>query len=383
MIDIKQRAVNKLVLHLQRLGYVNLTDADLALVKQALHTFRSSKAAARFLCATLGGKGKCLAPLPTLDVRNDKAAQGPATRIPSPEEIRLRGMELPKPVKVAKVVLPRVPSVRQQRSSVDVAQEEDRSPRAASRKKPRAAARRAKPQSTTKAAPIPKDATPLLRRLADLERMTVATEAKAQAAQEQASNKRLQRSKHQAAAKSVTTQDEKLAQLGQEAIEVERELAAVATANGTTAEALKAKKRDRDWDKKAKEAAARGAAEDRKLQAALERARSLLAQHDAQTPKQPCAPCEEAPEKPEPTAKPPAPPAQTPTKAAKPKRTPKPMKKDTVEAPPPSPSKPQPKPTLEAAKAKAASKAKAEPTPTDDGTALVNELAAQLLKDGA
>jgi hypothetical protein len=79
--DVKQAAVNKVVVHLQRLGYV-LKPSDLDLVKQAITTLRSTKAAARFMCASLGGSAKCLAPLPTVEVRMDADAKRPPAASP-------------------------------------------------------------------------------------------------------------------------------------------------------------------------------------------------------------------------------------------------------------------------------------------------------------
>lgn len=423
MSDVSQGAVNKLVKHLQALGYVSLTDADLALVKQAVATFRSSKAAARFMCGVLGGKNKCLTPLPNIDVRGDKASKAPASRIPSPDEIRLRGMAIPKAAAVSKVKPPRMPAVKFSRVV-----ETESSPKAAAMKA------KAKPKTTAnpKASQVrmPKAARVLLSTLAILERNTLDIEAKATAAHSSLGDKRLSRSKKKAVQKRIEKLSQALDEVVLEVADTERQLAAVAAEHNTTVFELKALRREKAWDKKAKELSAIGAAEDAKLKATLERARALLAQHDAEAAqansgpkKAECPPCAEpspakgtrdrdksakaantpviAPrERPRKAAK--APKAPKPPKLAKAPRAPRAPKgpqaaapsRTTIETQPPgreqgtrmppitakagaAPGEPSPKPPREPKRGKAPSPPKNEPT--DDGTALVNELAAQLL----
>lgn len=297
MSDVSQGAVNKLVKHLQALGYVSLTDADLALVKQAVATFRSSKAAARFMCGVLGGKGKCLTPLPTIDVRGDKASKAPASRIPSPDEIRLRGMAVPRSAAVSRVKTPRMPAVKFPRVVAAKETEVRESQPKAAAMKPR---RKAKATASTKAGKVrmPKAARVLLSTLAILERNTLDIEAKATAAHSSLGDKRLSRSKKKAVQKRIEKLSQALDEVVLEVADTERQLAAVAAEHNTTVFELKALRQDKAWDKKAKELSAIGAAEDAKLKATLERARALLAQHDAEAAqaksepqKAECPPC--------------------------------------------------------------------------------------------
>lgn len=110
----KQAAVDRLVKYLEALGYTALSKIDLELVVSAVETFRGSKAAARYVCAVLGGRGNCLAPLASIDVRRTTSSRGPATRIPDPEEIELQARFLslrPRPITKTLDRLPRPPRV--------------------------------------------------------------------------------------------------------------------------------------------------------------------------------------------------------------------------------------------------------------------------------
>lgn len=91
---VSQHQVNALVAHLQQLHPgLALSAGDLELAKTALQTFRSSKAAARYLCGVNGG-ASCLSGLSDPRLARPKADSQPAFRIPEAAELRRRGVRV-------------------------------------------------------------------------------------------------------------------------------------------------------------------------------------------------------------------------------------------------------------------------------------------------
>jgi len=332
--DVKQAAVNKVVVHLQRLGYV-LKPSDLDLVKQAIMTLRSTKAAARFMCASLGGSAKCLAPLPTVEVRMDADAKAPASRIPSPQEIKLRGMKLPAMIKVAKVVAPRMPKATPRREAPRAADAEvttavkkakkpatpnARAPKAEPKKPATAKAQttpaakvKSKPKSRggAKAQPKPEPpkkekpscppcpepakapkgptaepatlkeakqrAMPLLKQIDQLTDQALKAQAVAAAARDQSNDKRLSRSKRKKASDAAEKAESRYSEKLDQSMDVQRQVEDIAFAAGTTSYELRQAHRDKQVDKKARKTMKVAKQQDAQYQQTMGRARKMVA----------------------------------------------------------------------------------------------------------
>lgn len=324
--DVKQAAVNKVVVHLQRLGYV-LKPSDLDLVKQAITTLRSTKAAARFMCASLGGSAKCLAPLPTVEVRMDADAKAPASRISSPQEIKLRGMKFPAMIKVSKVVAPRMPKATPRREAQRAAEAEVATAAKKAKKaaKPKARAEKGEPKKsatpkaqTTPAAnvkakpksdggakaqpkpepppkekpscppcPEPANAAPtgnaeanrLLKRIETLAPQVQRLDRKAQAAADRAVDKRVRKSKRKAAKASAEKLNDRAQEKQREIMDTERQLAEVA---GNKAETLRQARAARKAKRETNRALASARQEDQKRKATMDEAKSVIAKVEQQ-----------------------------------------------------------------------------------------------------